>query len=93
VLTIAASLRLKTSSVMMTAPSLRFQTNELRMWIIRRKTVSDEQQDSIQQLENRFRSSEMECLILINKSKGFSQSLSGVLAGGDIIWQKPNISR
>jgi hypothetical protein len=31
--------------------------------------------------------------LLINKSKGFSQSLSRVLAGGDIIWQKPNISR
>jgi hypothetical protein len=31
--------------------------------------------------------------LLINKSKEFSQSLSRVLAGGDIIWQKPNISR
>ena len=29
----------------------------------------------------------------IPKWMGFSQSLSRVLAGGDIIWQKPNISR
>jgi hypothetical protein len=55
--------------------------------------VSDEQQDSIQQLENRFRSGGIACLILINKSKGFSQSLSGILVGCDIIWQKPNISQ
>ncbi len=44
------------------------------MWIIRRNAVSDEQQDSIQQLENRFRSGGMEYVILINKSKGVSQS-------------------
>jgi hypothetical protein len=24
---------------------------------------------------------------------GFSQSLFGVLAGGDIVWQKPNITQ
>jgi hypothetical protein len=31
-------------------------------------------------------------MTLINKSRELSQSLSGVLAGGDIIWQKPNIT-
>jgi len=31
--------------------------------------------------------------IFINKSMGFSQSLLEVPAGGDIIWQKPNITR
>jgi len=63
------------------------------MWTDHKNAASDEQQDSIQQLENRFRSEGMACQILINKSKGFSQSLSGVLVGCDIIWQKPNISR
>jgi hypothetical protein len=63
------------------------------MWIIRRNVVSDEQQDSIQQLENRIRSGGMAYLILINKSKGFSQSLSRIPAGGGIIWKKPNIVR
>jgi hypothetical protein len=63
------------------------------MWTNQKNAASDEQQDSIQQLENRFRSEGMACLILINKSKGFSQSLSEVLVGCDIIWQKPNISR
>jgi hypothetical protein len=41
--------------------------------------------DPIQQLENRFRSGGMAYSILINKSIGFSQSLSKVPAGGDII--------
>jgi hypothetical protein len=63
------------------------------MWIIRRNVVSDEQQDSIQQLENRIRSGGMAYLILINKSKGFSQSLSRIPAGDGIIWKKPNIVR
>jgi hypothetical protein len=57
-----------------------------------KNAVSDEQQDSVQELENRFRPGGMACLILISKSKGFSQSLSGVLVGCDIICQKPNIS-
>ena len=63
------------------------------MWIIQKNAVPDEQQDSIQQLENRFRSGGMAYSILIKKSMGFSQSLSRTLAGGDILWQKPNISR
>jgi hypothetical protein len=63
------------------------------MWIIRRNAVTDEQQGSIPQLENRFSSGAMEYVILINKSKEFSQSLSKVPAGGDIIWQKPIITR
>jgi ribulose 1,5-bisphosphate synthetase/thiazole synthase len=40
-------------------PKLRFQTNELSMRIYQRNSVSDEQQDSIQQIENRFRSDGM----------------------------------
>jgi len=55
--------------------------------------VPDEMQDSDQGLQNRFRSGEMAYLILINKSMGFSQSLLGVSTGGDIVWQKQNISR
>jgi hypothetical protein len=39
----------------MTPLYLRFQTNELSMWIIHRNAVSDEQKYSIQKIENRFR--------------------------------------
>jgi hypothetical protein len=53
--------------------------------------VSGENQESDQELENRFRSGGKEYLIFIIKSIGFSQSLSWVSTGGDIIWQKPNI--
>jgi len=63
------------------------------MWINLKYAVPDEMQDSDQGLQNRFRSGEMAYLILINKSMGFSQSLLGVSTGGDIVWQKPNISR
>jgi len=45
----------------------------------------EEKPDSIQQLKNRFKSGGMAYLILINKSKGFSQSLSGVPTGCDSI--------
>jgi hypothetical protein len=38
---------------------LRFKTKELDVRIIQKNEVSDEQQDSIQQLENRFRSGGM----------------------------------
>jgi hypothetical protein len=57
---------------------LRFQTKELSVRIIQKNKISDEQQDSIQQLENGFRSGGMEYQILINKS---------------MIWQKPNITQ
>ena len=57
---------------------------ELSMWIIQKKAVTDEQQDSIQQLENRSRSGGS-YLILINKLVGFSQSLLRVRVGGDIV--------
>ena len=61
------------------APSkLRFQTWELSMRTIQRIAVSHDQQNSIQQWENRFRSGGMVYSILINKSQGFSKSLSGV---------------
>jgi len=63
------------------------------MWINLKYAVPDEMQDSDQGLQNRFRSGEMAYLILINKSMGFSQSLLGVSTGGDIVWQKQNISR
>jgi hypothetical protein len=63
------------------------------MWISQKNAVSGENQESDQELENRFRSGGKEYLIFIIKSIGFSQSLSRVLAGGDIVWQKPNISR
>jgi cytochrome c-type biogenesis protein CcmE len=55
--------------------------------------VPDEMQDSNQQLEDRFRLGGMAYRVLINKPMGFSQSLSRVLAGDDIIWQKPNITQ
>jgi hypothetical protein len=61
------------------------------MWINYRNVVSDEQQDSIQQLVKRFRSGGMAYLMLINKSMGLSQSLSMVPAGGDIM-QETQIS-
>jgi hypothetical protein len=38
-------------------PPAQFQTKELSMWIIDRKTVSDEMQESHRKLEIRFRSS------------------------------------
>jgi len=57
--------------------SHRFQTTVLNIRINFRKAVSDEQQESIQKLENRFRSGGMAHPILIDKSMGFSQSLSG----------------
>jgi hypothetical protein len=55
--------------------------------------VPDETQESDQGLQINFRSDGVAYLILINKSMGFSQSLLGVSAGGDIIWQKPNITQ
>jgi hypothetical protein len=58
------------------------------MGIIQRNAVSDEQQDSNQQIENRFRSGGVvlqKLLVLINKSMGFSQSLLRVPAGGDTL--------
>jgi hypothetical protein len=61
------------------------------MWINQKDTVPDEQQDSDQEFQNRFRSGDIAYLISIPKSIGFSQSLSWVSTGGDIIWQKPNI--
>ena len=51
------------------------------MWIIQKNAVSDEQQDSIQKLENRFRSGEIGYLISIPKSQGFSQSLWWAVGG------------
>jgi len=53
------------------------------MWIIQSNAVADEQQDSIQKIQNRFRSGVVAQLISINISIGFSQSLSWVSAGGD----------
>jgi hypothetical protein len=63
------------------------------MWINQKNAWSDEKQDSIQKLENRLRSGGLENLLSITKSPGFSQSLLGVPMGGDIIWQKPNITQ
>jgi len=63
------------------------------MWIIQRNAVSDEQQDSVQGLQISFKSGQIGYLIFINKLRGFSQSLLGTPAGGDIIWQKPNITQ
>jgi len=62
------------------------------MWFNQKWAESDENQESIQELQISFGSGEMAYIILINKSICFSQPLSMVLAGGDIIWQKPNIS-
>jgi len=55
------------------------------MWIIQKNAVPDEMQDSVQGFQVRFRSDQIGYLIFINKSIGFSQSLLGVLADGDII--------
>jgi hypothetical protein len=49
------------------------------MWINQINAVPDEMQDSVQREQNSFRSGGMAYLILINKSMGFSQSLSGFL--------------
>ena len=43
------------------------------MRLIDRNAVSDQQQGSIQQLDNRFRSGVMGYPVLINKPMGFSQ--------------------
>jgi len=64
---------------MMAPPLLRFQTKVLGMWINKKLAVSDENQESIQKLQISFSSGGIEYLILINKSMGFSQSLSGIL--------------
>ena len=63
----------------MAPPLLRFQTKVLGMWINKKLAVSDENQESIQKLQISFSSGGIEYLILINKSMGFSQSLSGIL--------------
>jgi hypothetical protein len=58
------------------------------MGIIQRNAVSDEQQGSNQQIENRFRSGGVvlqKLLVLINKLMGFSQSLLRVPVGGDTL--------
>ena len=62
------------------------------MWVIQKSAVPDEQQKSVQELQISFRSDQIEYLMFINKSKRFSQSISIVLTGGDIILQKPNIT-
>jgi hypothetical protein len=59
--------------------------------MIHRNAVSVEQQDSIQDLEYRFRSGGIVYAILIDVPMVLSQSLSRVLVSCDIIWQKPNI--
>jgi hypothetical protein len=43
-----------------TSQNLRFKTKELGLWIIDRNPRSDERQDPIQQIENRFRSGGVE---------------------------------
>jgi len=63
------------------------------MWINQKKAVPEKMQGSDQGLQISFRSDQIEYLMFINKSKRFSQSISIVLTGGDIIWQKPNITR
>jgi hypothetical protein len=61
--------------------------------MIHRNAVSVEQQDSIQDLEYRFRSGGIVYAILIDEPMVLSQSLSRVLVSCDIIWQKPNITQ
>jgi hypothetical protein len=63
------------------------------MCTIRINAKPDEMQDTVQGLQISFRSGGMAHYVLINKSMGFSQSLSRVPAGGDIVWQKPNVSQ
>jgi hypothetical protein len=57
------------------------------MWIIQKNAVPDEQQGTVQQLQVSFRSGRVAYQICINKSLGFSQSLSKVPPGGDIVWK------
>jgi len=63
------------------------------MWINQKNAMPDEQQCQVQKLQISFRSCGIAYLLLITKPKGFSQSLLGVPVGGDIIWQKPNITQ
>jgi hypothetical protein len=63
------------------------------MWINQKNRGPDEQQDSVQKIQNSFGSGEIGNVIYIPKAKGFSQSLFGASECGDIAWQKPNISR
>jgi hypothetical protein len=58
-----------------------------------KNAVPDGIQGSDQGLQISVRSGGMACLILLNKQMGFSQSLMRVSAAGDIVWQKPNITR
>jgi len=61
----------------MAPPFLRFQTEGLIMWTIDRNPISDEKQDSIMKIENRFRSDgigKSRLNVFIPKSMGFSQS-------------------
>jgi len=55
------------------------------MWIIQKNKVPDEKQDSVNTDQDQVRSGQIMYFISIPKSKGFSQSLSMVLAGGDIV--------
>jgi hypothetical protein len=64
----AASLRLKPSSAIGLPLILRFQTKELSMWINQKNAVSEEQQDSIQQIESRFKSDQLGQLISLPNS-------------------------
>jgi hypothetical protein len=59
---------------------------ELYLRIIQRKAVSDEQQDSIQQIQYRFRSVGVVYQILINKSVKFSQSFMEDLESSALLY-------
>ena len=55
------------------------------MWINQKNAVPDETQESVNTDQDQVRSGQIMYFIPIPKSKGFSQSLSMVLAGGDTI--------
>jgi hypothetical protein len=47
---------------------LRFQTIWRYRWIIQKNAVSDEQPDSIQKIQNHFRSGKIGTLEIVNKN-------------------------
>ena len=54
------------------------------MWIIQRNAVSDEQQDSVQQFENRLRSGGIENSEIVYMDLNFANLLTFLMGG--ILW-------
>jgi hypothetical protein len=63
------------------------------MWIIQKNAMPDEQQDSDQGLQISFRSGGMVIQYLYPNNRDSVNHFWEGPPGGDIIWQKPNISQ